>query len=45
MNAPAYMSTTETPAIGAYRMSMMLGGIRIPRVPPAHTTPLARALE
>ena len=31
--------TTDTLAVAPYRISMMLGGMRMPRQPPAQTTP------
>jgi len=37
--APANNFPTEISAIGPYMTSMMLGGMRMPRVPPAATAP------
>ena len=41
VSAAAYSLTTETPDTAPYTISMMLGGIRMPRQPPAQITPAA----
>jgi hypothetical protein len=38
-NDAAYSSTTDTPIIGPITTSITLGGIRMPRLPPAVIAP------
>src|SRR5665648_1285872 len=45
MKAPINNLPTEIPAAGPYTISIILGGIRIPKEPPAQILPVAKLLS